>query len=390
MDKNIIKWIWQHPKYPTFNYDKSKLNHLIEEIHYHRGILDGVSKLFNQEDILQIEIDTLTDEAMSSSLIEGELFKRESVRSSFRKKLDASFDGRADKYSTDASDSFVEILIDCSLNKDSITIERLHGWHNCLFEHHYSRLEKINIASFRDKDEMEVVSGAIGHEKVHYLALPAERIEKEIEVFLDFCNRSKENIYIKSAIAHLWFVVIHPYDDGNGRIARAITDYILSKDTLVTQFKLYSISTAISNDRKGYYDILDNTTNLIKNRSFDITPWLEWHLKILKSAMMEALKNIEHLIQKTKFWDAHRNNALNERQIKVLNKILNIGTENFEGGINTKKYMAITKTSKATAVRDISELVKLGCIKQIEGSRGRNVRYEMNVEKPTKRDTLSR
>jgi len=381
MDKKVIKWIWQHPDYPKFNYDKSKLNELIEEINYHRGILDGVSRLFNEHDIRQIEIDTLTDEAISTSLIEGELFKRESVRSSFRKRLDASFDGRSDKYSTVATDSLVEIWIDCSLNKNDITIERLHGWHNCLFENYYSKLERINIASFRDNDDMEVVSGAIGHEKVHYLALPVEKIESDIEAFLDFCNTSKENIYIKSAMAHLWFVAIHPYDDGNGRIARAITDSILSKDTLMTQFKLYSISTAISNDRKGYYDILDNTTNLIKNRSFDITPWLKWHLGILKSAMIEALKNIEYVIQKTKFWDRYRKDALNERQIKVLTKILDLGSDNFEGGIHTKKYMAITKTSKATAVRDISQLVTLGCIKQIEGSKGRSVRYEVDIEK---------
>jgi len=381
MDKKIIKWIWQHPNYPKFNYDKSKLDKLIEDINYHQGILDGVSKLFNQDDIRQIEIDTLTDEAINTSLIEGELFKRESVRSSFRKKLDASFDGRADKYSTVATDSLVEILIDCSLNKDELTTERLHGWHNCLFENHYSKLEQINIASFRDNDDMEVVSGAIGHEKVHYLAVPINRINSDIEAFLDFCNQSEENIYIKSAIAHLWFVAIHPYDDGNGRIARAITDYILSKDTLVTQFKLYSISTAINNDRKGYYDILDRTTNLFYNRSFDITPWLEWHLQILKMAMIEALKNIEYVIQKTKFWDVHRNDTLNERQIKVLNKILDVGADNFEGGINTKKYMAITKTSKATAVRDITQLVEFECIRQIDGSKGRNVRYEVNIEK---------
>ena len=383
MDENqdIVKWIWQHPDYPNFNYDKEKLTKLIGNIDYNRGILDGISKLFNKEDILNIEINTLTDEAINTSLIEGEVFKRESVHSSFRKKLDKDFDARNDKYSTAATDSLVEILLDCSLNKESLNIERLHGWHNCLFESSYSRLKQINIATFRDNDDMEVVSGAIGHEKVHYKAVPVSTIENDINSFLDYCKEDKENIYIKSAIAHLWFVSIHPYDDGNGRISRAVTDYLLSSNTLDTQFKLYSISTAINNDRKGYYDILDKTTNLFKNRNFDITPWLEWHLNILNSAMINALSNIEYLIQKTKFWDKYRDLALNDRQIKVLNRILDIGVDNFEGGLSTKKYISLTKVSKATAVRDISQLVEFGCIIQIDGSGGRNIRYVVDISR---------
>lgn len=379
MKEDIKKWIWQHSDYPNFNYDRSQLLGLISQIDYHRGILDGMTKLFNQDDIRKIQIDTLTDEAINTSLIEGEVFKRESVRSSFRKKLDKDFDALSDKYSTKATDNLVEILIDCSLNKNPLTLERLHGWHNCLFENNYSKLNRINIASFRKDDDMEVISGAIGFEKVHYKAIPVSKIDDDIKNFLEYCNTSSENIYIKCAIAHLWFVSIHPYDDGNGRISRAITDYILSKYSLNTEFKLYSISTAINSDRKAYYEILDKTTNLFLNRTFDITLWLIWHLNILKNAMQNALLNIEHLIQKTKFWDIHRNQPLNERQIKVLNKIFDVGIDNFEGGLNTKKYMAITKVSKATATRDIAELLEFECIKQVDGTAGRNVRYTINI-----------
>ena len=378
MKENIIKWIWQHKDYPNFKYDKSKLTDLLTQIEYNRGQLDGISKLFNRDDITKIEIETLTDEAINTSLIEGELLKRESVRSSFKKKLDKDFDARSDKYSTIATDNLVEILIDSNLNKKELHIDRLHGWHNCLFEHtQYSKLNKIDIARFRSHSDMEVISGAIGYEKVHYKAIPVEKIDKNIENFLKYCNESFENLYIKAAIVHIWFVIIHPYDDGNGRIARAITDYVLSQNNTNTQFKLYSISTAINKDRKAYYDILDKTTNLFLNREFDITAWIIWHLNILNNAMEEALKNIEYLIQKTKFWDEHRNKALNERQIKVLNKILDVGNENFEGGLNTKKYISLTKVSKATAVRDITALVEFGCIKQIIGTAGRNVRYEI-------------
>ena len=379
MKEQIQKWIWQHPDYPNFNYDKSQLLELISQIDYNRGILDGMTKLFNQEDIRKIQIDTLTDEAINTSLIEGEVFKRESVHSSFRKKLDKDFDSLSDKYSTKVTDNLVEILIDCSLNKNPLTQERLHGWHNCLFENNYTKLTKINVASFRKDDDMEVISGVIGFEKVHYKAIPVSKINEDIKNFLEYINTSSENIYIKCAIAHLWFVSIHPYDDGNGRISRAVTDYLLSKYIINTEFKLYSISTAINNDRKAYYEILDKTTNLFINRTFDVTPWLIWHLSILNNAMQNTLLNIEHLIEKTKFWDIHRNQLLNERQIKVLNKIFDIGIYNFEGGLNTKKYIALTKVSKATAIRDISELLKFECIKQIEGSAGRNVRYIISI-----------
>jgi len=376
----VKKWIWQHENYPTFSYDKEKLSTLISEIEYLRGVLDGYSKLFNEDDIRKIEIDRLTDEAINTSLIEGEVFKRESVRSSLRKRLDKEFDERSDTYATAITDSLVEILIDCSLNKEPLTLQRLHGWHNCFFEHQYSKLYKINVATFRTNDDMEVISGAIGHERVHYLALPAKKIDEDMKRLFAYCNDSDENIYIKSAIAHLWFVIIHPYEDGNGRVARAITDYILTQGTTFTQFKLYSISTAINSDRKGYYDILDRTTNLFKNRAYDITPWIEWHLNTLKNAMQSGLKSIEYLVQKTKFWDKYRKHALNERQIKVINKILDMGSENFEGGISTKKYISLTKVSKATAVRDIQQLVELGCIKQIEGSSGRNIRYRLDIQ----------
>jgi len=380
MKEAIIKWIWQHPEYPNFKYDKSQLTDLIGRIDYNRGLLDGVSRLFNEDDIVKIEIETLTDEAINTSLIEGEIFKRESVRSSFRKKLDKDFDGRSDTHATRATDNLVEILIDSGLNKSDMTSERLHGWHNALFEHsRYDKLNKIDIAKFRSHSDMEVISGAIGHEKVHYKAVPVEKIDEDIEKFFSYCNDANENIYIKSAIAHIWFVIIHPYDDGNGRIARAITDSILSRNNSSTQFKLYSISRAINSDRKGYYDILDKTTNLFFNRKFDLTPWILWHLGILNNAMQLALKNIEYLVQKTKFWDKHRNQALGERQIKVLNKILDMGSENFEGGLSTKKYISLTKVSKATAVRDITQLLEFGCIEQIEGMSGRNVKYKVVV-----------
>lgn len=377
--ESIKKWIWQHDEYPNFAYDKSALIEPIAAIGYSGGMLEGIANIFGEDEIKNIEIEALLDEAISTSEIEGEILRRDSVRASLLKKLDREFDAKADS-STHQSDALVEILIDCGTNKTPLSIERLHGWHNCLFASGYSGLDKINIAKFREHDDMEVVSGAIGHEKVHYTAPPCANIASDIDRFLTWCNNSDENIYIKSAIAHLWFVSIHPYDDGNGRIARAITDYLLSKESgSALRFKLYSISAAINNDRRGYYDILDKSTNLFINREFDFTPWLVWHLGILNSAMQSAIKNIEYVVQKTRFWDKHRALALNERQIKVLNKIFDVGMQKFEGGLSTKKYISITKTSKATAVRDMAQLVAFGCIRQIENTSGRNIRYEVVV-----------
>lgn len=377
MKDNIKKWIWQHDEYPNFKYKKEDIKELLGSLEYNRGILDGVARLFGEDDIRDIEIDILLEEAINTSQIEGEYLKRESVRASLRKKLDETFDG-VDDTSTHQTDALVDVLIDCSINREPLSQERLHGWHNCLFVTRYDRLRPIRVASFREHDDMEVISGAIGREKIHYLAPPQSNIDDDVARLLKWCRDSDENIYIKSAIAHLWFVSIHPYDDGNGRIARAITDYILSTHTSSSQrFKLYSISMAINSERKEYYDILDRTTNLFINRDFDFTPWIKWHLSILNSAMLMAHKKIEYIISKTKFWDRHRKHTLNKRQLKVINKILAIGYENFLGGLNTKKYMAITKTSKATAIRDIKELIDYECIKQIEGTAGRGVRYEI-------------
>ena len=379
MDNAPKKWIWLHEEYPHFKYDKEALFELLAQIEYNSGLLNGIAKAVNEEDVKNIELEALVNEAVNTSEIEGEYLKRESVRASLFKKLSQKFDTNRGS-PTQQTDALAEVLIDCSTNRSPLTVERLHGWHNSLFVSGYSGLHKIKIASFRNSDNMEVVSGAIGHEKVHYLAPPKALLEKDVNDLLEWIRTSTENSYIKSALAHLWFVSIHPYDDGNGRIARAITDYILSsREDAQTRFKLYSVSTAINNERKSYYAILDKTTNLFINRDFDFTLWLKWHLEILNSAMLDAQKQIQYLIEKTKFWDKHRLDNLNERQIKVLNKILDIGDENFEGGINTKKYMSMVRKSKATAVRDIQELVEKGCLVQIEGTSGRNVRYSISL-----------
>ena len=350
------KWIWQSENYPHFLFDENVVNDLLENIATnHCNLKQIVSRNGLNSLLLESKIVALTDEIINSASIEGEILRRESVRSSLKKKLDKEFDFMIDKYSTKQSDNYASILLDTNLNKSPLSIERLHGWHNCLFESGYSGLHKINIAKFRN-DEMAVISGSIGREKTHYEAIPAKNIQKDAEAFLRYCNDTSINSYIRSAIAHLWFVIIHPYDDGNGRIARAIADYLLPNKNI----KLYSLSSAINQHKKTYYEILERTNRF--NKNCDITEWLEWHLNITKLAIQNGIDKIEQLIYKTMFWDKFKETKLNNSQQKVLNKILDIGIKDFKGHLNAKRYSKIAKVDMQTAQNEVEELYSLGCL----------------------------
>ncbi len=266
--------------------------------------------------------------------------------------------------------------MDATVNYDKkFDLERLFGWHNALFSEGYNGIYKINVATFRGDEEMRIVSGAFGKEKVHYIAPDRDILENEMNLFINWLNDDTDLSIIKAGIAHLWFVIIHPLDDGNGRIARALTDMILSRESGQT-YKMYSISNAIKNDKKTYYDILEKTTT----GDVDITLWLEWFLNILLIALQNSKENISYILQKTAFWDTHRQTVLNERQIKVLNRLLDVGYDNFEGGINTRKYASITKVSKPTASREIKDLVEKNCLVQNSGTAGRNVSYSVKTK----------
>ena len=225
---------------------------------------------------------------------------------------------------------------------------------------------------------MQIVGGYAGNEVVYYEAPPRANLENEMQNFLNWFNSTNESL-IKACIAHLWFVIIHPFDDGNGRITRAITDLVLSKIENSKISRLYSMSSAINDDRKGYYKALEYTTGYIKKEDnfLDITFWCEWFLQTLYKALHDTKMKLNFIVFKTKFWDKYGDKNLNARQIKVLNFILDIGIENFKGNLSKKKYMSISSSSSTTASRDISELLEIGCIKQVKGTLGRNVSYEI-------------
>lgn len=373
------RWIWEHDEYPNFTYDIKKLTPLIEKVSQEQGYLIAMTKVMNQDNIDLTQLDALMSEAISTSAIEGKILNRDSVKASIKRKLGFA-DVELSKIDRD-TDYLIEVLIDANSNyDDDLTNERLFGWHNALFPKGYSGLIKINVASFRGEETMEIVSGGAGKEKTYYIAPPREKLEDEMAEFLRWFNNTDASL-IKAAISHLWFVIIHPFDDGNGRITRAITDLSLSKIENSKISKLYSMSSAINADRKGYYRALEYTTGYIQKEDgfLDITLWCEWFLSTLHTALVDTKQKLTYIIDKTNFWDKHKQSHLNARQTKVLNKILDIGVDNFQGDLSKKKYITIADTTSATASRDIKELLDLGCIKQVDRTIGKNTRYRVCV-----------
>ncbi len=373
------RWIWQKKEYPGFIVDYEKINPIIQEITLLQGQLIAFTSFLNEESLRERQFITLSDEAINTSAIEGEVLNRDSVRSSIANKLGLfNFEH---KNIDSKTEGLIDILIDANTNYDkALTIQRLFGWHNALFPKGFSGFKQINVAEFRGDEMMQVVSGPIGREVVRYVAPDRHILDLEISTFLNWFN-SQEDTLIKASIVHLWFVIIHPFDDGNGRLTRALTDLVLSKIENSKISKLYSMSTAINDDRKGYYSALDFTTGFKRREDslLDITVWVEWFLKTLLVSLKDAKSSLNYIFEKTKFWDKHKNSALNARQTKVLNKILDKGVENYEGGLNKRKYVAIAKTSKTTATKDIKELLEKGCIIQIDGTSGRGTSYKVVI-----------
>jgi len=374
---NTKKWIWQHKNFPNFNHDYSKIEPMIFQLIEKSGELKGKMSYLAVTEHDNFSVETSLSEIIATSLIEGVELKRDSVRSSLHKKLDIAFDRNKDS-STKNSDSLTELYLDSRFNQEKLSIERLHKWHFAIFEEYDSVLYPVNKGIFRDHDDMQIVSGSIGREKVHYQAIPQNKIEPSMRQLIAYINDSSENFIVKSAVAHLWFESVHPYDDGNGRIGRAIVNYILAKDGGLDN-RYYSISSAINEDREGYYNTLEKAQNLLYNKDLEITEWIQWHTKSIEKSIDISLQNIEKVIAKTRFYDKIRHLKLNEKQNKVINKLLDIGKGNFEGGLTNKKYRALTKTDAVTASRHLKDMVNKGVIREIEGFLGRNTRYELNL-----------
>jgi len=373
------KWIWEHDDYPNFPYDRDRMIEKLRKAEYLRGLLAGILSFAKKEDLEQLEITSITDEIIGTSQIEGEYLRRESVKDSVANAINNEYTSVKD-LSTRHTDDLTELTLDSYRNNEPLSIERLHGWHNAIFAHTagYEGVKKITIGAFRDYDNMRVVENLFGREGqvVKYIAPPHRLIQKDIEALIEYCNTSDEEPYIKSAIAHLWFVSIHPYDDGNGRISRAIADYILSRDTQ-DEYKIYSMATAIYAKRTEYYSTLDMITNLHKNRHYDFSLWIEWNIDILIDALEKAHKNILFIIKKTKFWDKHREVKLTKKHIQFLDAFIDSFSKNKKNKFSNNDYREITGVSSVTASRHIKKLLECGCIKKIEGKAKRNASYTL-------------
>ena len=369
------KWIWQQENYPNFTYDSKKLENLIQKVSIEQGYLIALSQTMDNNTIIQRQIEALESEAIGTSAIEGEILNRDSVKASIKKKL--GFRDIDYNKIDNSVEYLIEVIIDANTNyNEDLTLKRLFAWHGAIFPKNYNKFNPINIANFRGEEVMQVIGGYAGKEIVYYEAPSRANLENEMQSFLTWLNCTDSSL-IKACISHLWFLIIHPFDDGNGRITRAITDLVLSKIENSTISRLYSMSNVINEDRKAYYKALEHTTGYIKKEDnfLDITYWCEWFLQTLYKALLDTKMKLSFIVQKTKFWDKFRDSSLNTRQIKVLNFILDIGIENFKGNLSKKKYMSISNAASSTASRDILELLEVGCIKQVEGTSGRNVSY---------------
>ncbi|CAA6805787.1 MAG: Fic family protein [uncultured Sulfurovum sp.] len=374
---NTKKWIWEHEDFPNFNYDYKEIEPIIFRLIEKSGELKGkISYLSNSEQD-NFSVETSLNEIIATSEIEGVALKRDSVRSSLQKKLNVTFNRVEDK-STKNSDSLTELYIDSRFNQEDLSVERLHTWHHAIFEAYDSVLYPVNKGVFRDHDDMQIVSGSLEREKIHYVAIPQKQIEPSMGELMEYINGSNENFIVKSAVAHLWFESIHPYDDGNGRIGRAIVNYILAKEGGLDN-RYYSISSAINKHRQEYYTHLEKTQKLVHNGNLELSTWIQWHTQSIEKSIEISIQNIEQVVQKTKFHDKIRYIKLNEKQTKVINRLLDAGAGNFEGGLTNKKYRALTKTDAVTASRHLKDMLNKGIIREIEGFSGRSTRYELDV-----------
>lgn len=367
--KNMVStYIWQESDWPHFTWNGEHITHLLGNVNLELGRLLGIVSMFGFEQKTSTFLDSITQEIVHSAEIEGEKLDHDSVRSSVARQLGLPYAGlpRIDHY----VEGVVQVMLDATQHSEQqLTDERLFGWHAALFPLGYSGPYKITVASWRQSsDAMQVVSGAMGHYKVHFEAPPSEDVPEMMKEFLDWLNGCNSvDPLVKAAVAHLWFVTIHPFDDGNGRLCRTITEMLLARADGMAQ-RYYSLSSAIINNRKAYYEELEKT----QKGNTDITSWIEWFLKILHQAVTDSISKLDRLIKKTDFWDRHSHTEVNERQRKVLNRLL----DGFQGKLTTSKWAKICHCSQDTALRDIHDLMDKGILRD-SGEGGRSKNYEL-------------
>jgi len=369
MDRGERRYIWQADDWPGWHYDLETLAPSLAEVSHAQGLLLG--RLADTGLALrdQASLAALTDDVVKTSAIEGEVLDVASVRSSIARRLGVDIGAVApvDRH----VEGVVEMVLDAtSRSAAPLTAERLFGWHAALFPTGFSGISRLRVGQWRDDVDgpMQVVSGPIGRRRIHFQAPPAARLPDEIAHFLAWANAdTREPALLKAGLAHLWFVTLHPFDDGNGRIARAVGDLFLARADRSPR-RFYSLSAQIQRERKDYYDALERA----QKGTLDVSDWLSWFLAALGRAIASAQSTLDATLAKSRFWQRLAGKPLNERQTKMLNRLL----DGFEGKLTSSKWALIAKCSADTALRDITQLIELGVLAKAPGG-GRSTGYEL-------------
>ena len=372
MKSGDYTYIWQASDWPSWRYDLAALAQSLADVSRAQGLLMGRLADVGMALRDQASLSALTEDVIKTSEIEGEQLNVESVRSSIARRLGVDIGALApvDRH----VEGVVEMVLDATANCNAgVTRDRLFGWHAALFPTGYSGLVRINVGGWRDDTTgpMQVVSGPLGRQRMHFEAPPADRLQSETDRFINWANSaSNEPPLIKAGLAHLWLITLHPFDDGNGRIARAAGDLFLARADGSPQ-RFYSLSAQIQRERKAYYDILERA----QKQSLDVTEWLAWFLETLHRAVDQAQHTLDAVLAKTRFWQrwaAPGSAPLNERQVKLVNRLL----DGFEGKLTSSKWASIAKCSPDTALRDITDLLARGVLRKSDAG-GRSTSYEL-------------
>lgn len=377
---NAPLWIWQQPNWPHFSWQADALAPLLRACGQAQGRLLGMLGAVGSDTEVQSSLDALLQNIVTSSAIEGEQLNVGSVRSSLARRLGLNEEDRT----TSRSEGLAELLLDATrAYQQPLDLPRLFKWHGWLFPSDDHLLARpLRIGMLRGDEPMQVVSGRLDRPTVHFEAPPRAGLEAQLNDFLAWFESSRSDAgldpFLRAGIAHFWFVTLHPFDDGNGRLTRAITDLALAQGEQQA-IRFYAMSASILDDRAGYYRILEAN----QKGTLDITAWLQWFLATLLKSLEQALARIDRVLVKARFWQAHRSQALSAEQIKVLNRLLDGGERGFENGISAAQYQAVAKVSKATATRHLSDLVEKGCLARLPGG-GRSTRYQVQRSANTK------
>ncbi|GAB4019159.1 Fic family protein [Spirosoma migulaei] len=364
-----MKWIWQLPKWPQFTFDLTKFTHFEREFHRNAGVIIGSLAAVSADEVNELRVTLLSNEALDTSKIEGEILDRDSVQSSIRKQLGLQTDGRrAGPKEIGVAQMMVDVV---KTYQEPLAQERLFLWHKMIMN---GRIDLETIGGYRTHaDPMQIVSGRLDMPKVFYEAPPSDRVEVEMNQYINWFNRATEAqipTVIHAGIAHLYFELIHPFEDGNGRIGRIIAEKALAigaRQTLIT-----SLSSTIERDKKAYYQALERA-----NTSLDITEWLIYFSKKILEAQVYVQEMITFIVDKARYFETY-SAQLNDRQTKVALRLYQEGLSGFKGGLSAENYIRITKTSRATATRDLAEMVDLGALKK--QGKLRHTRYYLPLQ----------